>query len=862
MCACLTNDPQTQRPLVLVVHDHGPDRQYLSTLCKYQGFSVLEAGDALAALAVLEQQGPDVVISGARVPPVGGYEFVRRVRAIAGAENVPIVFYTHGVHEREARAMAELCGVPDVLTPTSAPGLIADRLHALVADARARGTKAGLSSGRSLTPGDALGFQGLADVRPAESADRPALRFIDMIQELAAAEQQLAAVATVGQRLTRERAEPALLPAIVEALCTITSAALAVGGLFDDAGGELGDRTTTGPEVVDLAQWRAAPLTEAFRVAMGERRALRWVGGPQGLRVFDAADELSVTTGLAIPLATPTHVFGWVAAFNCRRESGFTERDEQAALIIGAQAGSAYENAVLTKAVRRRTDELQTAAIQTAFALRTARTGLWTWELPSGQFRGSDSLNAVLGHPATQQIQAIDTLLALVPEEDRSRVRHAFDQAAAQTAELNLEFTIHRPDGVARVLHAVGHRSTGTEGRAPDMHGVLSDVTDQRLLEAQLRQAQRTETVGLLAGGIAHDFNNMLTAILGYARLAEDAVLQSTNPLDDIQQITRAAERASLLTRQLLTFSRQQASEPSRLDLNAIMEDLSGMLQRLIGAHIQVSLALDTTRPIILADRSQVEQIVMNLVVNARDAMPAGGRMEITTGVVRLTSGHRVRGVAAVPGRYAFLSIADTGSGIPEDVRERIFDPFFTTKERGRGTGIGLATVFGIVRQAGGYIDVLSEVGRGSTFLVYLKALDGAGDAVRPPNGPLRSGGAERVLVVEDEPEVRRLVKTVLDRAGYRVTDAADAQEAERILSSSDDLFELLITDIVMPGDTGADLYQRLAARRPSMRVVFMSGYADDDVTARAVPQPGATFLQKPFTIDALVRCVREALDA
>lgn len=845
---------------MLVVHDHGPDRQYLSTLCRYQGFTVLEAGDALAALAALEQQGPDVVISGARVPPVGGYEFVRRARAIPGAENVPIVFYTHGVHEREARAMAELCGVHDVLTPTSAPGLIADRVHALVAEARALGTRARLSSWRALSPGDAPGLQGPVDVRPAESADRPALQFIDVIQELAAAEQQLAAVATVGQRLARERAEPALLPALVEALCTITNAEFAVGGLFDDSGRELGDRATTGPDAIDLAALRAAPLTEAFRVAMA-RGAVRWEDGPRGIRVFDAAvDELHVRTGLAVPLATSGRVVGWMAAFNSRRGTGFTDRDEQAALLIGSQGGSAYELAGLHREVRRQRDELHTAAVKARFALEAARTGVWTWELPSGRFRGSDSLNAVLGYPAAQQIQTVEALLDLVRDEDRPRLRHAFDLAAAQTADLNLEFTIQRADGVARVLHASGY-TVGADGRAAEMHGVVVDITDRRLLEEQLRQAQRTETVGLLAGGIAHDFNNMLTAILGYARLAEDAVVQSASPLDDIQQITRAAERASLLTRQLLAFSRQQVSEPSKLDLNAVLEDLSGMLQRLIGAHIQVSLALDTTRPIILGDRSQIEQIVMNLVVNARDAMPAGGRIEITTGVVRLTSGHRLRGVAAVPGRYAFLSIADTGSGIPEDVRERIFDPFFTTKERGRGTGIGLATVFGIVRQAGGYVDVLSEVGRGSTFIVYLKAIDGASSAVRPPNGPLRKGGSERVLVVEDEPEVRRLVKTVLERAGYRVSEAADPREAEQILVSGDEPFELLITDLVMPGGTGADLYQRLAARRPSMRVVFMSGYADDDVTTQAAAQPGTVFLQKPFTIDALLRRVREALD-
>ena len=390
----------------------------------------------------------------------------------------------------------------------------------------------------------------------------------------------------------------------------------------------------------------------------------------------------------------------------------------------------------------------------------------------------------------------------------------------------------------------------------------LRDISERKLLEAQLRQAQKMEAVGRLAGGIAHDFNNLLTAIIGYTDLAL-ADLREGDPMrQDMEDILRAAHRAAGLTRQLLAFSRQQVLAPRVLDLNEVVQTVDKMLGRLVGEDIELQSVLAPGLGHIKADPGQLEQVIVNLAVNARDAMPTGGKLTIETADVEVAE-TRGRDLTTVPaGRYVMLAITDSGTGMDEDTKARIFEPFFTTKEQGKGTGLGLATVYGIVKQSGGFIWVYSEPGHGTTFKIYLPRVEGAADALAPPVGTAAvPRGTETVLIVEDEEAVRALAKTALARKGYRVLEAANGGEALLLCESERAPIHLLVTDVVMPGLGGADLAQRLAPLRSEMKVLFISGYTDRAAARHGTMQPGAAYLEKPFSLDALARKVREVLD-
>ncbi len=427
----------------------------------------------------------------------------------------------------------------------------------------------------------------------------------------------------------------------------------------------------------------------------------------------------------------------------------------------------------------------------------------------------------------------------------------------------DVELDWKRKDGAPITVRCSGWPVKDEAGAVTFLEVFAEDVTERRVLERQLRMAQKMEAVGRLSGGIAHDFNNLLGVIIGYSQLLKRS-LGGANPLfEHAEEIEKASQRAVSLTRQLLAFSRQQVLEPVIVNLNTLVSDMEKMLPRLIGEDVALELNLDPELSPVKADLSQIEQVIMNLAVNARDAMPNGGKLTIQTANVELDLAYTRQHPGSRVGLYVMLAVRDTGTGIDPEIQSQIFEPFFTTKERDKGTGLGLATVYGVVKQSGGYIAVESEKGKGACFSVYLPRVGQTVSAVEAKTGqPASIRGSETVLLVEDAEALRKLANMFLRDSGYRVLTAADGTEALEVARSHSGPIHLLLTDVVMPGINGRVLGERLAPLQPGMKVLYMSGYTDSFIAGHGVLEAGTHLLHKPFTQETLARKVREVLDS
>ena len=544
-------------------------------------------------------------------------------------------------------------------------------------------------------------------------------------------------------------------------------------------------------------------------------------------------------------------------------------------LVAERQAKLEELNETIEQAVAQRTAELtnenaerKKSQAQLAQAQQIARLGSWEWDITNNKVSWSEETRRLYGHRPEDTQLSMETCLERVHPDDLPRVKEILADALRTRQPYTCDHRVVLPGGSQRIVSGRGEVVVNENGEPIKMIGTVQDVTDLKQAEHALRrsedrllQAQKMEAVGRLAGGVAHDFNNILTVIGGYCAMSLQT-LDKNSPLQkNITEIQNASERAASLTRQLLAFSRKQVLQPRVLQLNDIVHNMEKMLRRLIGEDVELSIAFDPGLGRVKADSGQLEQVIMNLAVNARDAMPRGGKLTISTSNVAVDQELKFHNRTLDAGEYVLLAITDNGVGMTEEVKTHLFEPFFTTKGLGKGTGLGLATCYGIISQSGGDIHVYSEPNCGTTFKIYLPRTDALLETTAPADNSDMPAGTESILIVEDDPSVRRLAVVILRNCGYKIQEANNAFEALEAIRRNPH-FDLVLTDVIMPQMSGKELSDKIKTQWPHTKILLMSGYTDDALAHHGVLDEGLLFLEKPFSPTKLTRKVREILDS
>ncbi len=586
---------------------------------------------------------------------------------------------------------------------------------------------------------------------------------------------------------------------------------------------------------------------------------------PEELRGSSSLDEIHPDDREQVKRAAEesrTTGVGQTLQYRIRHKNGTWRVLESTASVIHNAKGNPEKLVIVNRDITER--KLAVEALRLADAdfrsiVENAPYGIYRTNSEGQLFRVNPALQKILGYDDSAELLNANLELQIFRSSLEYRRLFALLNRVDDFKDVEAEWK--RKDGTPITVLCSGRR-IAREGQPIYFEMFVEDITEKRVLERQLRMTSKMEAVGRLSGGIAHDFNNLLGVIIGYSQVLK-RTLGPQNPLTEhADEIEKAGDRAAALTRQLLAFSRQQILTPTVLNLNDLVLDMQKMLPRLIREDVTVSIALDERLSSVRADRNQIEQVILNLAVNARDAMPEGGQLRIDTKNVRLDDLYARSHPGAKSGEYVCLSVTDSGTGIDSETLAHIFEPFFTTKELGKGTGLGLATVYGIVKQSGGYVWVDSEPGKGASFQVFLPRVAEIADtqAARPyQNENLR--GSETILLVEDAEPLRKLAVSFLCSHGFNVISAPDAEQALKIAAAHAGTIQLLVTDVVMPGQNGRVLAEKLVATYPGIKVLYISGYNDSFIAGHGILDPGAILLNKPFTEESLIHKVREVLD-
>jgi two-component system cell cycle sensor histidine kinase/response regulator CckA len=673
-------------------------------------------------------------------------------------------------------------------------------------------------------------------------------------EELGRHDERLRILHQIDRALLAAESPEAIAASALPPLREVLGVPRAIVNLFDLAAGEV--------------EWLAAAGRKRIHAGPGVRYSIRLMGDVEALKggepQFIDVHALPPSPEVDALLASGVHAYAVVpmiargeliGALSFGGEScSFSEEQMSIAKEAAAQFAIALMQARLNERVTRQAQELRSAFEDTNVAMVLT-------DINNRFVRVNAAFARMFGRTRDEML---GMSMADITHPDDLAESYARRQAllAGETSYFQVEKRYLHKDG--RVLWGLTNVSLIRDDRGKPLQyvGQVQDITERKRLEEQFRQAQKMEAVGRLAGGVAHDFNNLLTIIFGYsevlmARLPSDG---PDRPL--IQEIQTAAEQAAMLTRQLLAFSRKEVIEPEILDLNAIVADTAKMLCRLVGEDVRVSTVLSPALKPVRADAGQLEQVIMNLVVNARDAMPQGGKLTIETKNVELDEHYARLHADVMPGGYVMLAVSDNGCGMSQETQAHIFEPFFTTKEPGKGTGLGLATVYGIVKHTGGHIGVYSELGQGTTFKVYLPpAQDGVSSGKSLHGDSHKPRGNETILLVEDEDAVREIARQALETQGYKVLEASDGGKALAISEEYSGTIDLIVTDVVMPGVGGRAVAETIRLHHPSIKTLYLSGYTDDAVVRHGILEAEVAFLQKPFTPTALACKVRQVLD-
>ncbi len=833
---------------ILAVDDREANRLLLSSILTPFGHIVFEASDGAEALIAAEQSRPDVIITDILMPTMDGFELVRRIRASAALCSIPVIFYTAHYEQNEARDLAAECGVSEVIRKPVDPS---DMLRVVDRVLSSRATTV------AAQPSDRFDQEHRTLVTD---------KLVQKTTNLRNANLRLRALTEIGLQVNLHRNRDEFAPSFCRAARSVVSASC-VTVVFTGSG-ESGDEIySSGVDPAGEAALKGAPLREVLARLIHPdqlRRGFNPGGDPRALDL--PGDYPPIYSFVVVRVASATRAHGLLVFSNILDTDRFTAEDEMLAAVLAAQLAVACDNDVLLEDARRRSEELE-RQLERELAMEEALR------------RSQQQLSAIL--------ENTNAVVYLVDPEGNILLANRAAQRVFQAPELPIDGALYErlPAAAAAQFRARDHKVlvSGESMESEDIipHGdgdhsylvtrfplldsagkiyavgaIATDFTAQKEIQEQLRQAQRMESIGRLAGGVAHDFNNMLTVINGYSSMLLNNP-RSSRVEEKLRHIQKAGETAAAMTRQLLAFSRRQLLEPRVIQIDEVLVRISGIMQRMIGENIDVVVRPGPETGPVQADPAQIEQVVMNLAVNARDAMPQGGVLTIACGNASLPD-PAVPGLPeARPGDYVFLSVADTGTGIEDSVKAHMFEPYFTTKPKDKGTGLGLSTVYGIVHQSGGWITVESSLGKGSTFSIYLPR-HGECAAAGEEEDPETTRGDETVLLVEDDDSVRTFGDLALKAEGYNVVSFARPEEAIAFFEQGALQVDLLITDVVMPVMNGKELAERVRAAQPDVKVLFVSGYSFD--VFQGYPLEGAELLAKPFTQQSLTTKVREVL--